>query len=182
MRANTRSRWFGRPAQVPRINLRAGVLRSSLRSAWALFPVIGLAFNVLTVSRAAEASEARAQSPPATNAPAQSVESKWGIRILGPYLSGGGNLVDFRYQVLDAAKAAPLTKRENKPTLFNPANGARLIVPDTPKLGSLRQTATRPTEGRVYLMLFANTRHRVKHGDKVTITAGECKLENLTVE
>ena len=144
--------------------------------------VAGLWVQVLTAGPATDAAGAKAESPLATKATAESPEQKWGIKVIGPYLSGGGNLVDFRYRVLDSKKAAPLSKKENKPSLLNPANGAKLIIPNTPKLGSLRQMTAAPVEGKVYFMLFANTQHHVKHGDKVTLTAGECKIENLIVD
>ncbi|MCX6928782.1 MAG: hypothetical protein NT154_37055 [Verrucomicrobia bacterium] len=110
------------------------------------------------------------------------LEQSRGIKVIGPYLSADGNMVDFRYKVLDADKAAPLASRENKPTMVNLANGTKLRIPNTPTLGSLRQITSRPEAGRVYFMLFANTQHHVKKGDRVTITVGDCKLENLTVE
>ena len=162
------------------INSRSAPLAAGRR--WALLLILGLAVNTASVAWGAEAPVGKATNPQAPSAPKGRFEEKYGIRTFGPYLSGGGNLIDFRYKVLDAAKAAPLTERENKPSLINPANGAKLLIPDTPKLGQLRQITTHPVEGKVYFMLFANTRHHVKHGDKVTITAGECKLEDLIVE
>ena len=114
--------------------------------------------------------------------PAETIAQKWGIQVSGLFLSAGGNMVDFRYKVLAPAKAGLLTKPEIKPTLVNQATGAKLIVPDTPKVGQLRQTVKQPVAGKIYFMLFANTRHHVKSGDKVTITAGDFKLEDLVVE
>lgn len=147
-----------------------------------LLVAAALAAGLITGAGAVENTVPASTSPAAAPAAGGSFAEKWGVQVFGPYLSAGGNLVDFRYRVLDPVKAAPLTKRENKPTLLNPANGAKLVVPNTPKLGRLRQTPASPEKGRIYFMLFANTRHHVKHGDKVTITAGECKLENLSVE
>jgi hypothetical protein len=110
------------------------------------------------------------------------LEQRWGIQVSSVFLSAGGNMVDFRYRVLDAAKATPLSKPENNPTLIHQSTGAKLSVPNTPKVGPLRQTTRQPVPGKIYFMLFANTRHQVKSGDKVTITVGDFKVENLTVE
>jgi hypothetical protein len=140
--------------------------------------VAGLATGVHAVETGLAGKDNTRAAPPTATDP----ELKWGIKVIGPHLSGGGNLVDFRYQILDATKAAPLTKLESKASLVDQVNGARLIVPNTPKLGSLRQTTRWPEAGKVYFMIFANTRHRVKEGDKVTVTIGECTLENLVVE
>ena len=137
------------------------------------------------------AADASAEKPMQTNAsepakkdtpPSDNCEQKCGIKVTGIFLSGGGNLVDFRYKVLDPAKAATLTKIENKPALLDQTTGAKLRVPETPKVGPLRQTSRQPVAGKVYFMLFANTQHHVKKGDKITITAGDFKVENLEVE
>ena len=114
--------------------------------------------------------------------PAASLEQKWGIQVSGLFLSAGGNMVDFRYKVTDPVKAAFLTKPETKPELVNETSGAKLLVPDTPKVGQLRQITRQPVVGKMYFILFANTRHHVKSGDKVTIAAGDFKVENLIVE
>ena len=91
-------------------------------------------------------------------------------------------MVDFRYKVLDPEKAELLLKPENKPTLIDQATGAKLLVPTTPKIGALRQHTRRPIAGKVYFMLFANTRKHVRSGDRVTIVAGDFRVENLIVE
>lgn len=110
------------------------------------------------------------------------IEKKWGVRVSKIFLSGSGNMVDFRYVVIDPAKAAPLTKAENKPLLIHQTTGAKLTVPNSPKIGPLRQVVAKPTAGKMYFILFSNTRHAVKQGDKVTIAAGDFKAENLVVE
>ena len=130
-----------------------------------------------------------AETPPQTNEDAkvvaktaESLEQKWGIQVSGLFLSSGGNMVDFRYKVLDPVKAAFLTKPETKPELLSQTSGAKLLVPNTPKVGQLRQITRQPVAGKMYFILFANTRHHVKSGDKVTIAAGAFKMEGLTVE
>ena len=130
-----------------------------------------------------------AVAPPQTNTtavasaiPAQNLAEKWGIEVSGVFLSAGGNMVDFRYKVLNPAKAAFLTKPDTKPSLLNQSSGAKLLVPDTPTVGQLRQTTRQPVIGKLYFILFANTRHHVKSGDKVTVSAGDFKVENLVVE
>ena len=114
--------------------------------------------------------------------PIENLEQKWGIQFSGLFLSAGGNMVDFRYKVVDPAKAAFLTKPETKPELLNQATGAKLIVPNSTEVGPLRQTSRPYIAGKLYFLMFANTRHHVKSGDKVTISAGGLKVENLIVE
>lgn len=110
------------------------------------------------------------------------LESRWGIQISSLRLSANGNIVDFRYKVLDPDKAAALGDPETKPFLADQASGAKLLVPKTPKIGPLRQTAQRPQAGKVYFMLFANPGKLVKSGGKVTLTVGDFHAENLAVE
>jgi hypothetical protein len=114
--------------------------------------------------------------------PGANLGQEWGIQVSGLFLSAGGNMVDFRYRVLDPAKASFLTKSENKPQLVDHTSGAKLLVPDSQDLGPLRQTSRPYVAGKIYFMMFANTRHHVKSGDKVTIVVGDFKLEGLTVE
>jgi hypothetical protein len=165
---------------------RSAHLTSGAASAFLRLQVLSLclAAGLTGNARAAEDAGspiASASVAAAAVAPA-SLERQWGIQVSGLFLSAGGNMVDFRYRVLDPAKAAALTKADIKPSLLDQTTGAKLIVPSTPKVGQLRQTVQRPVAGKIYFMLFANTRHHVKKGDKVTIIAGDFKAENLAVE
>ena len=84
-------------------------------------------------------------------------------------------MLDFRYKVIDADKAAELFERANKPLLIHNATGAKLEVPRPAKTGPLRPTNP-PQAGRVYFMLFSNP-GVVQAGDEVTIEIGEFKTE-----
>jgi len=110
------------------------------------------------------------------------LREQWGVEITSLRLSARGRMVDFRYRVLDPAKAAMLAKREHKPQLIDQATGAILQVPTTPKLGPLRQSATQLIQGKIYFALFANTRCMVKSGNQVTVVIGPFCAENLAVQ
>ncbi|MGC8989010.1 MAG: hypothetical protein ACP5MD_02710 [Verrucomicrobiia bacterium] len=112
----------------------------------------------------------------------EELRDKWGVAIASLRLSAQGYFVDFRYKVLDPQKAAPLARAEWKPHLIDQATGRTLGVPTTPKLGPLRQTSVQLLEGRTYFVFFGNSRGIVKHGSKVTVVIGDCRIENLTVE
>jgi hypothetical protein len=109
------------------------------------------------------------------------LREKWGIEIIGVHLAASGNMLDFRYKVVDGKKAAPLFDRNNKPYLTHQPSGKVLTVPRTAKVGPLR-SSDKPKEGRTYWMYFGNLPKLVKAGDKVTVTIGEFKAENLIVE
>lgn len=110
------------------------------------------------------------------------MKERWGIEVESLRLSAAGRLIDFRYKVLDPAKAATLGDPKAKPYLVDRTTGAKLTVPNTPKAGPLRQSAEILSAGKVYFTLFANTGKAVRKGSKVTIVIGEFKAANLVVQ
>jgi len=105
-----------------------------------------------------------------------------GIEIQGIRLSAAGYMLDFRYRVLDPEKAAPLLDRKIHPYLLDDASGARLAVPDSPKVGRLRTTSrNKVIPGRSYYILFANPGRYLQAGSKVTLVAGDARISDLTV-
>ena len=111
----------------------------------------------------------------------QSMKEKWGIEITSIRMAVDGNMVDFRYRVLDAKKAKTLFVRANKPYLIDQASQKVLAVPSIGKVGPLR-TSNKPQEGRIYWMFFGNKGGLVKPGSKVTVTIGDFRVENLVVQ
>jgi hypothetical protein len=111
----------------------------------------------------------------------QKITENWGIELVAMRSTAAGHMVDFRYRVLDAEKAAPLFKRKNKPYLIHQASGKALAVPNTAKLGPLRNSYA-PQLGRTYWMFFGN-HHRVVHsGDKVTVAIGDFRATDIEVK
>lgn len=105
-----------------------------------------------------------------------------GIEVEGIRLSAAGYMLDFRYRVLDPVKAAPLLDRKIQPYLLDEASGARLAVPDAPKVGRLRTTSrNKVIPGRNYYILFANPGRYLQAGSKVTLVAGDVRISDLSV-
>jgi hypothetical protein len=156
-------------------------LRRSSRLLGAGFLALALA-AAFAPGSAAAAETRSSESGSAGGEASDPLVEKWGIQVSSVFLSAGGNMVDFRYRIIDPVKATSLTKPEIKPTLLDESSGARLHVPSSPKVGPMRQTTRQPVAGKLYFMLFANTQHHVKRGDKVTVVAGDFRAENLTVE
>jgi len=123
--------------------------------------------------------EESAQTVPA----ASTVESTFGIRVEGLRLSAAGSMLDFRYRVLDARKAAPMLDGRIQPYLIDEAHGAKLGVPDTPVLGRIRQTARNNNilTDRTYFIMFGNPGKALQSGDKVTLVLGSVKVADLAV-
>ena len=111
----------------------------------------------------------------------QELREKWGIELVAMRSTAAGHMVDFRYRVLDAQKAAPLFKRQTKPYLIHQASGKVLGVPNTAKIGSLRNSNT-PQNGRIYWMFFGNHHRLVHKGDKVTVAIGDFRAIDIEVE
>lgn len=108
------------------------------------------------------------------------LSDQWGIELTALRMTAADRMIDFRYRVLDKEKAAPLHKRKTKPYLIHGSSGKVLEVPNTAKVGSLRNS-NMPQQGRIYWMFFGNN-GVVKSGDKVSVVIGDFREDGLTVE
>lgn len=113
---------------------------------------------------------------------ALALEQNHGIEIMSIRSSSGGQMIDFRYKVIDADKAQFLMNRDVKPYLLDPVNGAKFFVPSYPKVGSMRAMSSSPKEGRVYFILFSNHGGVIDTGKNVTVVIGDLKIENLVIQ
>jgi hypothetical protein len=136
-----------------------------------------------TVPQPAASSESLAVTKEPTQLEDQlvQIEEKWGIHILGARQSANGYIIDFRYRIIDPEKSSSLLDRKIKPYLVDQATGARLTVPNMPKLGALRAKG-KPEANREFFILFGNPGGAVKKGSQVTVVIGDLKVENLVVE
>jgi hypothetical protein len=121
--------------------------------------------------------------PPAEQQKKISIEEQWGVKIESLRISAAGNLVDFRYRIIDPEKATHLVDRRNKAYMIDQASGKVLSVPTTAKVGPLRQTVRYglPKKDRIYFILFGNP-HVMKSGDTVTVVIGDFRVEDLVIE
>ena len=119
--------------------------------------------------------EARAE------AGALDLAEQWGIEITSIRLTAHNHMIDYRYRVLDADKATELFKRQIKPHLIHQKTGKVLAVPETAKLGPLRNSNS-PKDGKIYWMFFGNAGDLVQSGDEVTVVIGDFRVEDLVVE
>jgi len=114
-------------------------------------------------------------------AEAAEMAERWGIEVTSIRLTANDHMIDFRYRVLDPEKAADLFVRQTKPSLIHEKTGLVLAVPETAKIGPLRNSNP-PKEGKIYWMFFGNAGDLVKVGDEVTVVIGEFRAEDLVVE
>ena len=124
------------------------------------------------------------QHTPSTGLPsASSPEAVFGIRVDGLHLSAHGYLLDLRYRVLDADKAALLLDARKKVYLLDKAHDAKLGVPQSPIIGGMRQTSRNHViyTDRDYFILFVNPGRAVQVGDTLKLAVGDTKVAELTV-
>lgn len=116
--------------------------------------------------------------------PVPEVQATYGIRVESLRLSAAGSMLDFRYRVLDAEKAAPLLNGKIQPYLLDETHGAKLGVPDTPVLGRIRQTSrnNKILTDRSYFVMFGNPGKAVQSGDTLTLLLGQVKITDLKVQ
>lgn len=109
-------------------------------------------------------------------------EDSSGIRIASLRLSAEGFIIDLRYTVTDPQKAKNFLKPGVRPYLIDQRTGARFLVPDSPKIGSLQQIPEFPEAGKTYFILFANPGRVLKSGDRVSIVLDKLRIDDLVIE
>lgn len=105
----------------------------------------------------------------------------WGIDIVGVRPAASGQMLTFRYRVLDADKAKPLFDKTIKPYLIDNATGTRLAIPAMENVGELRQNSLIEAN-RTYFMVFGNPGQLVKSGNHVSVVIGSFHIEDLVVD
>ncbi len=105
-----------------------------------------------------------------------------GIETIALRQTAAGNMLDFRFRVLDSETAMPFFREDIYPYLIDEKTGLTLKVTDTTKVGPMRPTSRDPRVGKVYFMFFRNPNKFIRIGDKVTVVVGDRRLEHLVVE
>ena len=146
----------------------------------ALLSVVGVA-SFTYVTYVADEPAAPETAVPDAQAEALELAEQWGIEITSIRLTAANHMIDYRYRVLDAEKATDLFKRQIKPHLIHQKTGKVLAVPETAKLGPLRNSNI-PKDGKIYWMFFGNAGDLVQANDKVTVVIGDFRVEDLVVE
>ena len=104
-----------------------------------------------------------------------------GVDVLGVQRVSSGEMLAFRYTILDPEKAKAFNDKRNSAYLIDEKSGVKLTIPQMEKVGALR-TTTSPEAGRMYWMVFANTNKVVNAGSTVDVVIGDVRINGLTVE
>ena len=105
----------------------------------------------------------------------------WGVDIVDVREVASGEMLAFRYLILDPEKAKVLNDKRSTAYLLDQKTGAKLQVPQMEKIGALRTTVTAKA-GRMYWIVFANTGHLVNEGSHVDVVVGDFHAHDLVVD
>ena len=99
-----------------------------------------------------------------------------GVKITQVAVTGDGGLVDLRFTVVDANKAAALHDPAHPPAVVDQRTG--LVVKDL----LMSHAHTSPFKaGVTYYLVFNNPGDWVHRGDQVAVLLGNARVENVTV-
>lgn len=102
---------------------------------------------------------------------------KIGARVVRVTGSGAGGLLDVRYQIVDADKAAPIHDAKYPPALVDEHSGqviGRLLMGHA-HTGKFKAGVT-------YYVAFENPGGLVKRGDPVSVVLGPVRLQHVRVQ
>lgn len=153
---------------------RAGLLPAAALFACLAVPGCSLAGEGAAEGHAAAAHPVRPRPPvvvPHSQAGATFYARRFGVDELSVRYTASGSLLEFRYRVVDPAKAQALGAAKAIPELIDQKRGTRLRVPEVEQVGALRQEG-RLQEGREYWVMFPNPGKAIKPGDRVDIVIG----------
>jgi hypothetical protein len=127
----------------------------------------------------AAAAAARAEVPASWQRAAvdgEGLPARSGVRITQLAVSGGGGLVDLRYQVVDPDKANALHDPRTPPAVVDERTG--VVVHE---LLMNHAHSGRFTAGVTYYLVFDNPANWVRRGSRVTVLLGDAQVEHVVV-
>ena len=168
------ARWgrFRPPGRVRTAGFLAGVLIAA--GIWTL------ALWLPQHSSAGPRAGPRAASPPAWQRPAVSASGlaeRSGVRLIRVAVTGGGGLLDLRYQVIDPNKAAAVHEARTPPAIIDEHTGLVLnrLLMGHAHHGQLKAAVS-------YYLIFENTGNWVRRGSEVTVLLGNAQVEHVVVK
>jgi hypothetical protein len=140
-----------------------------------------LALALLVIlSCAGPRQETQNTASPGQDAPAKQETN--GIEVVRIQQAVNGLMLDLRYRVTDSEKARKLLLQTTQLSLVDQASGTVLPVPNMANIGKLRNIPNSDDTKKVYWIFFNNPGGMVKPGSKVTLTIGNVKIKDITVE
>ena len=120
-------------------------------------------------------------SPPAKwqrpSVSASGLAERSGVRLVRVAVTGGGGLLDLRYQVVDPSKAVTVHEARTPPAIIDERTGLVLnrLLMGHAHHGQLKAAVS-------YYLIFENTGNWVHRGSKVTVPLGNAQVEHVVVK
>lgn len=99
-----------------------------------------------------------------------------GIRVLTVAITGGGGLIDLRYQVVDPDKATTVHDAKTPPVIVDEATG---LVVNQLLMGHAQKGPFKA--GLTYYLIFENPGNLIDRGSTVSVLLGNAQLEHIVV-
>jgi hypothetical protein len=99
-----------------------------------------------------------------------------GVRVVRVAASGGGGLLEVRYQVVDPDVAAALHDQKTPPAVVDERRG---LVIGQLLMGHMHSGQTKA--GLSYYLIFMNPGDEVRAGDRVSVVLGNARLQHVRV-
>ena len=167
-RASARRGRFRPPGRVRIAGLAVGVL-------------IAAGIGVLALWLPQRSSgEPSVKPPPEWQRPsvsASGLAERSGVRLVRVAVTGGGGLLDLRYQVVDPNKAAAVHEARTPPAIIDEHTG---LVLNRLLMGHAHHGQLKPAVS--YYLVFENTGNWVRRGSEVTVLLGDAQVEHVVVK
>jgi hypothetical protein len=125
--------------------------------------------------------DAQGAAPPAAwqrpSVSAAGLAQRSGVRLVRVAVTGGGGLLDLRYQVVDPSKAVSVHEAQTPPAIIDQRSG---LVLNRLLMGHAHEGELKPAV--TYYLVFENTANWVHRGSKVTVLLGGAQVENVVVK
>jgi hypothetical protein len=108
---------------------------------------------------------------------ANELPERLGVRLTQVAVTGGGGLLDLRFQVLDPDKAAAIHDPQTPPALVEEGSG--LFIDDL-LMGHSHSGAFKTAVS--YYLIFVDDGNLVQRGSKVTVLLGDVEVEHVAVQ
>ena len=100
-----------------------------------------------------------------------------GVRLVRVAVTGGGGLLDLRYQVVDPNKAVAVHEEQTPPAIIDERSG---LVLNRLLMGHAHHGKLKPAVS--YYLIFENTGNWVRRGSEVTVLLGDAQVEHVVVK
>jgi hypothetical protein len=124
--------------------------------------------------------DSRAGPPPGWQRPsvsASGLAERSGVRLIRVAVTGGGGLLDLRYQVVDPSKAVAVHEAKTPPAIIDERTGLVLnrLLMGHAHHGQLKAAVS-------YYLIFENTGNWVRRGSEVTVLLGDAQVQHVVVK